>query len=265
MKILICVKQVLNLDDEFELREDGLDVDRDYCNRDLNEWDDYALEEALRIKERSGDAVEVVAVTVGAEETSEQLRKCLAKGADRGVRVWDDFLEACDGMMVAHTLAGVVRHEQPGLVLTGVQGADHGHAQTGAALAAIVGWPWAGVVRALDYSAGASAARVRRELEGGLEENVSIQCPAVLTIQVGINTPRYASLRGIKQAASKPIDTPSLADLGLDSALLASTRASRVRRMYVPEKARAEMIEGAASAQAARLAALIKEIRGGAR
>lgn len=265
MKILVCVKQVLNLDDEFQLRADHLDVDQDYCDRDLNEWDDYALEEALRIKERAGEGVEVIAATVGPAEAADELRKCLAKGADRGVRVWDDAFESCDGMMVAHMLAAVVRREQPGLVLTGVQGADHGHAQTGVALAGILGWPVAGVVRALDYTAGAANARVRRELEAGMEEDLGIACPAVLSIQVGINTPRYASVRGIKQAASKPIETPTLAELGLDAATIAAKRAARVCRVYTPEKAKAELIVGSIAEQAARLASLVREIRGGAR
>lgn len=265
MKILVCVKQVLKLDDEFRLRADGLDVDRAYCDRELNEWDDYALEEALRIKERAGDGVEVIAATVGPEEAADELRKCLAKGADRGVRIWDEALASCDGMMVAHLLAAVVRREQPVLVLTGVQGADHGHAQTGVALAAVLGWPVAGVVRALEYTAGAGTARLRRELEGGMEEDISIECPAVLSIQVGSSTPRYASLRGIRQAASKPIETPTLTELGFDGDAIEAKRASRVRRVYMPERANAELFTGSAAEQAARLAALVKQFQGGAR
>ncbi|MCC6715699.1 MAG: electron transfer flavoprotein subunit beta/FixA family protein [Gammaproteobacteria bacterium] len=265
MRILVCVKQVLNLDDEFELRADGLDVDRDYCDRDLNEWDDYALEEALRIRERGGGDIEVVAATVGAEDATAELRKCLAKGADRGVRVWDERLQDCDGMMIAHVLAALVRREQPALVLTGVQGADHGQAQTGVALAALLAWPRAAVVRALEFSADAGEALVRRELEGGLEECVRIRCPAVLTIQVGINTPRYASLRGITQAAGRSVDTPALAELAIDGAAIAAARAARVRRMYVPPRPRPRMIEGRAGEQAAALAALIRDIRGGPR
>ncbi|MEZ5445913.1 MAG: electron transfer flavoprotein subunit beta/FixA family protein [Gammaproteobacteria bacterium] len=265
MRILVCVKQVLNLDDEFEMRGDGLDVDRDYCDRDLNEWDDYALEEALRIRERAGGDIEVVAATVGPEEAAAELRKCLAKGADRGVRVWDECLQDGDGMMIAHVLAAIVRREKPELVLTGVQGADHGEAQTGVALAALLGWPWAAVVRALELGADAGEALVRRELEGGLEECIRIRCPAVLTIQVGINTPRYASLRGITQAAGKPVDTPAFGELAIDGAAIAAARASRVRRMYVPPRPSPSMIEGDAAEQAAALAALIREIRGGPR
>lgn len=262
MRILVCVKQVLNLDEEFELRGDGLDVDRDYCDREMNEWDDYALEEALRIRERAGGDIEVVAATVGGEEATTELRKCLAKGADRAVRVWDDCLQDCDGMMIAHVLAAIVRRESPALVLTGVQGADHGQAQTGVAVAALLGWPWAAVVRALEFSAGAGEAVARRELEGGLEECIRIRCPAVLTIQVGINTPRYASLRGVTQAAGRPVDTPAFERLGVDGAAIAAARASRVRRMYVPHRPRPRMIEGSAREQAAELAALIRGMRG---
>lgn len=264
MKLLVTVKQVAVLDDEFEMREDGKDVDRDYCDFDLNEWDDYSLEEAMRIKEEFGtEADEVVVVTVGPEEAEEVLRKCLAKGADRGIRVWDEALEGSDPVAIARVLAKVVEREQPEMVFAGVQASDHAFAQTGMSLAAFLGWPHAAVVSQLDYKPGAGEARARRELEGGLEEEITVQCPAVLTIQLGINSPRYASLRGIKQAAAKPIDVLSHGDLGLgDGEVGEAGSGARVRRMYVPERARAEMIEGTPAEQAARIAEIVKEFRG---
>ncbi|MDO5756506.1 MAG: electron transfer flavoprotein subunit beta/FixA family protein [Rhodobacterales bacterium] len=260
MKILVTVKQVAALDDEFEMRDDGRDVDEDFFEKDLNEFDHFSVEEALLIKEAAGDDTEVVIVTIGDEDADDALRTALAKGADRGIRVWDDSLAEADGIAIAKVLAKVVEREKPDMVFTGAQSADFGSAVTGMALAGILDWPHAAVVVNLEYSPGSNTATLRRELEGGLEEIMTIRCPAVLSIQLGINEPRYASLRGIKQAKQKQVDELSLDDLGLGSDGAAA--ASRVRRMYAPEKGQAELITGSAAEQAARLADIIKELRG---
>lgn len=260
MKILAMVKQVAFLDDEFEMRDDGRDVEEDYFEKDLNEFDHFSVEEALLIKEAAGDDAEVVVVTVGDEDADDVLRTALAKGADRGIRVWDDALADADGISIAKVLAKVVEREKPDMVFTGAQSADFGSAVTGMALAGILGWPHAAVVCNLEYGRDAKTATLRRELEGGLEEVMTIRCPAVLSIQLGINEPRYASLRGIKQAKQKQVDELSLDDLDLDAAAVAP--ASRVRRMYAPEKGQAELITGSPAEQAARLAEIIKELRG---
>ena len=263
MKILVAVKQVAALDEDFEFRDDGRDVEADFLIRDLNEWDDFSLEEAMKIKEAAATPVEVVAVSVGPDEADETLRKCLAKGADRAVRIWDDAIEGSDSIAIARILAAAARREAPHLLFAGVQSSDQSFASTGIAAAAFLDWPHAAVVSQLNYTPGAKTAVFRRELEGGLLHEVEIQCPAVLTIQLGINTPRYASLRSIKQAAAKPIEVLSLTDLGLAAAQVGETgSASRVRRMYVPDKGRAQLIEGGAAAQAARLAAIIREFTG---
>ena len=263
MKILVAVKQVAALDEDFELRADGRDVDPDFLVRDLNEWDDFALEEAVKIKEASSAPVEVVALTVGPADADEILRKCLAKGADRAVRVWDEAVEGSDSIAIARIIAAAARRESPGMIFAGVQSSDQSFASTGIATAGFLDWPHAAVVSRLEYAPGDHSAVLRRELEGGLLHEIEIQCPAVLTIQLGINTPRYASLRSIKQAAAKPIEVLSLTDLDLDPALVGEAgSASRVRRMYVPEKGRAELIAGDAAAQAARLAAIIREFKG---
>ncbi len=212
MKILVAVKQVAALDEDFEMRDDGRDVDPDFLIRDLNEWDAFSLEEAVKIKEASAEPVEVVAVSVGPDEVDESLRKCLAKGADRAMRVWDAAMEDSDSIAIARVIAAVARREAPQLLFAGVQSSDQSFASTGIAAAAFLGWPHAAVVSNLNYSPGAKSAVYRRELEGGLLQEAEIQCPAVLTIQLGINTPRYASLRSIKQAASKPVAVLSLND-----------------------------------------------------
>ena len=263
MKILVAIKQVAMLDDEFEMRADGKDVDPDFCDYEINEWDECSLEEALLIKEKSGGDGKVIVVTVGSEDTEDALRKCLAKGADRGIRVWDGAIAGSDQLAIARVIARVVEKENPDMVFLGVQASDHAFAQTGMTVAFLLGWPHAAVVSQLDYKPGDPKALLRRELEGGLEEEVSIECPAVLSIQLGINEPRYASLRGIKQAAAKPVDDLTHTDLGMrDHDVGEAGSVSRIRKMYAPEKGHAELIEGTSAEQAGRLAEIVKELRG---
>ena len=217
MRILVTVKQVAVLDDEFEI-DDGID-DR-YLTRELNEWDEYAIETAVQIQEASDEDVEVVTVTIGPEATEETIRQALAKGADRGVRVWDDHLAETgllDPATKARVLAAVAAEAEPDLVLTGVQSADDGFGATGVALAERLDFAWAAVVNELDLDRDAGIAAVHRELEGGIEELTEVELPAVLTVQTGINEPRYASLRGIRSAQSKELDVRSLADIGLSA------------------------------------------------
>src|SRR5271163_4947690 len=131
MKILVAVKQVAALDEDFEIRADGRDVEADFLIRDLNEWDDFSLEEAVKIKEASAEPVEVVAVCVGPEEVDEVLRKSLAKGADRAVRIWDEVIEDSDPIAIARVLAAAARREEPDMVFAGVQSSDQAFASTG--------------------------------------------------------------------------------------------------------------------------------------
>lgn len=265
MKVLVAVKQVAALDEDFVIRADGKDVDPDFLVRDLNEWDDYSLEEAMKLKEAATAPLEVVAVCIGPEDADEALRKCLAKGADRAIRVWDDAIPGSDSIAIARVIAALARREKPDMLFAGVQSSDHAFASTGVAVAAFLDWPHAAVVTHLAYTPGAASAVFRRELEGGVLHEMQIECPAVLTIQLGINTPRYASLRSIKQAAAKPIEVLTPEDLGIPHGEVGERGSlSRVRRMYVPEKGRAQMIEGTVEEQAARLAQLIKECAGGA-
>ena len=217
MKVLVTVTEVATPDDEFEI--DGVSIDERYLTYDLNEWDDYAIEEAVQLSEADDD-IEVVTVTVGPERVEETIRQGLAKGADRAVRVWDDALgeeTLVDPATKARLLAGVVREEDPDLVLSGVQSGDISFGATGVALAAELDYAWAAVVNELDLDREDDLAKVHRELEGGVEEVTEVELPAVLTIQTGINEPRYASLRGIRQAQSKPLDVMTPADVGVDA------------------------------------------------
>jgi electron transfer flavoprotein beta subunit len=261
MKILVPVKRVAALEEDFRIRDDGRDVDPDDLNYDLNEWDNFSLEQAVLIKEAASSEVQVIVATVGPEESDEVLRACLAKGADRALRAWDEAMAGSDPIAVARILAAVARKEEAGLVLAGAQSSDHGHATTGIALSAALEWPHVAVVNGLKYSAGDSRAVATRELEGGATQDVEFTLPAVLTIQLGINKPRYASLRAIKQAAAKPIEVLGAGDLGLTSEQIGeSGSASRARRVTVPEKGQAQMIEGTAAQKAQRLAQIIREL-----
>ena len=221
-------------------------MDPDYLDRALNEWDACAVEEAIQIRERLGEG-EVVVVTVGDEEAEAALRRCLAMGADRAVRVNAD---PRDPISTARALVQVVVEEAPDLVLTGVQSADSVQGSTGTALAELAGLPRVAVVTKIEWS-GSGPATVDRELEGGLLDVVEVDTPALLTIQTGINQPRYANLRAIKQAEQHEIRVVD-ADAG--------EPACRVRRMFAPPRgAGAELIDGNAAQVAQRIAELLKE------
>jgi electron transfer flavoprotein beta subunit len=194
LKVVVCVKQVAVLGDEIEFTPDERDVDPDYLDRALNEWDAAATEEALQIRERLGEG-KVVVVSAGEGEAETALRRCLAMGADRAVRVAGRFE---DPFTVAHALAEAVKREEPRLVLCGVQSSDSVQAATGTALAELLGLARVAVVTKVELGDG--CATVDRELEGGLVDVVEVDLPALLTIQTGINQPRYATLRAIKQA-----------------------------------------------------------------
>jgi len=262
MKIVVAVKAVAALDDEFELIDDGAAVDPDYLEWDLNEWDSFSIEAALELREATGDG-EVVAITVGDEDAEDALLSCLAKGADRGVRIWDDALAGADPLAVARVLAAALEREAPDLVLCGVQSSDSVNGATGVALAGLLDLAHVAVVKRIEYDAGSATATVERELEGGVVEILRVHTPALLTIQTGINQPRYATLRAIKQAREKPLAEIGLADLGLDPAAVAAAAGSRRRALAMPDRsAGAEMITGSAAEMATRIAELVKERSG---
>jgi electron transfer flavoprotein beta subunit len=247
VRIVVAVKQVAVLGDEVEFTDDERDVDPDYLDYALNEWDTYATEEALRLSEAAGDG-EVVVVSVGPEDAEEAMRRCLAMGAHRGIRV--DTNDRLDPITVARALAEVVRAESPDLVFAGVQSADSVQAATGTALAELLDLPRVAVVTKIELGDG--KATVNRELEGGLLDVVEVDTPALFTIQTGINEPRYATLRAIKQAEEKEIDVRQPSDLG--------EPAYRIKKMFVPPKGEgAEMLNGSAADVAQKIKEIVEE------
>jgi electron transfer flavoprotein beta subunit len=213
MEILVCVKRVPDAaENEIQINADGTDIERDDLVYSINEADNYAVEEALQIVARVGGNVTVV--TVGADDDEEVLRRQMAMGAHRAVLLSDDAFCGSDGRGIAALLKAFVEQGRYDLILTGVQ-AEDGCAQVGGMLAAMLDWPFASLVTSIEVSGG--ALKIAREIEGGGKELYSIDMPCVLSIQTGINEPRYVGMRGIRQVASVPI--PQLGAAELASAL----------------------------------------------
>lgn len=242
MKIAVCVKQVALLGDEIEFADAEADIDPDYLDWALNDWDAAAVEEALQLKEQAGEG-ELVVLSVGENQAEDALRRALAMGADRAVRIAPTGVDTRDPVSVASALAAALDAEQPDLIFTGAQSADHVHGATGAALAGLLDLPAVAVVKRLRYDHANRRAECDRELEGGTVAETEVDTPAVITIQTGINEPRYASLRAIKQAEAEPI-TVVEPQVG--------PAAATIVRMYVPERAHSAEMLGTDPAEVAR-------------
>lgn len=228
MKILVAIKQVPARDSQLTASSDGLWIDESSLEYEINEPDAYALEEALQLKEAAGGG-EVVALSVGPSRVASTIREALAKGADRAVHVQVD--DAWDTLGIAKLLAGAARSEAADLVLTGLQSDDVGAGQVGVVLAELLGLPHATIIMEVVVDGG--RVRVKRELEDGWFQHVSMPLPAVLTIQSGIKKLRYATLMGIKRAKTKEVRVVSAADLGV-----ANVPSSRVVKVTLPQKSK---------------------------
>ncbi len=248
MHIVVCVKQVANPELQYRIRDDALDIVRDNLTFQVNGPDEYALEEAVRLKEAHGGTV--TALTGGPERVTEVLRWAMAKGADEAIRLDLPEGREFDPVFTGRALAQAIQDLEYDLILCGVQSDDYAHGATGPVLASHLGIPHAAVVTKVEV-AGARV-RVSRELEGGLEEQVTLPLPALLTIQFGINEPRFASVAAILKATRQTIrEMPASTEEG---------PGLTVRRMYVPEVTRqAEMLEGSGGEVAQKLAAVLRE------
>ena len=245
MKILGCMKQVPQKDAPLKLNEQANWV-REDTSYEVNEPDAYALEEALRQKEKNGG--EVVAITAGAARAQHVLREALAKGADRAIHLEDERFATLDAPNTARALAAAIKDESFDLIFTGLQSDDCGWAQTGPLLAELLSWPHATII--MEIAANPNGIRVKRELESGFFQYVEMPLPAVLTIQSGINKLRYATLIGIKQAKNKPLRKVALAEV---QAML-GPNLQEIRRLYVPQKTKkTEMLQGAPAEVAKKL------------
>jgi electron transfer flavoprotein beta subunit len=252
MDILVCVKRVPD-SAENEINVAAGDIVRDDLVYSVNEWDNYAVEEAIRITERDGGSVTVV--SVGGAEAEEIVRREMAMGAANGLLLTDAAFENADGLGTAKVLKAAAARGKYDLVLTGAQ-ADDGAAQVGGMLAALLDWPYASLVNRIDTNGGATL-RIGREIEGGTQEVSDIDLPCVLSIQTGINEPRYVGIRGIRKVASVEIPVLDAGALGV----VADDVKPNVTRVdyFVPVAgAGAEMIEGSTDEVAAKIVDLLK-------
>jgi electron transfer flavoprotein beta subunit len=257
LDVIVCVKHVPETAEaELKIDASGKNVEKTGLVYDINEWDDYALEEAVRIKEKQGGTV--TAVTIGGDDSDSTLRKCLARGADKAIRLTDPKFEGSDGYAVAKILHSVLKTLHYDLVLVGMQAGDDGNAAVGPILAQMLGVPHATMVKKLDLGTG--TAKVNRELEGGLEEQLEVKLPALFSIQTGINEPRYVSIMGIRKAMQKEIKVMTLADTGLTEADVGVAGSwLTVDRLYVPPvEKQAEFLKGTPDEMAARVAEILK-------
>jgi electron transfer flavoprotein beta subunit len=257
MEILVCVRRVPDTsENEIQLDSTGSDIERDDLVFSINEPDNYAVEEALQIADRTGGKVTVV--TVGGEDDEEVLRREMAMGAGRGVLLSDEAFSGSDGKGIATILKAFVEKEHFDLILTGVQ-AEDGAAQVGGMLAAMLDYPFASVVNSIEVKEGGKL-KIGREIEGGNKEMNEIDLPCVLSIQTGINEPRYVGMRGIRQVASVPIRTFGAGELGLDEDA-AGEAAAKVKRVdyFIPAAGKgAEMLEGSREEIIEKLIGLMK-------
>ena len=249
MRIAVCIKQVPTREWQPRLNETRTWIREQDAAFELNEPDAYALEEALRLREAHGG--EVVVCAAGPARVQKVIGEALARGADRALHVQSDALAAADAVMTADALAAAMQAEAFDLVLTGLQSDDQGHGQVGVVLAERLGVPHATIVMQVEVRAG-SGIRVKRELEGGWFQWVTLPLPALLTIQSGINQLRYATLKGIMGAKKKEVRVVAPPD-GLEAAV-------EIVSLSVPEKSkRTHLIEGAPAQAAAELVRVLRE------
>jgi electron transfer flavoprotein beta subunit len=256
MEILVCAKRVPDTsENEIQLNDAGTDIERDDLVYSVNEPDNYAVEEALQIVAQTGGNVTVV--TVGGEEDEEILRREMAMGAKQGVLLSDDSFSGSDGRGCAAILKAFVEKGHYDLILTGVQAEDD-CAQVGGMLAAILDYPFASLVTAIEVEDG--KLKIGREIEGGSREMNAINLPCVLSIQTGINEPRYVGMRGIRQVASVPIPTLGASELKVDAGLVgaANAKVKRVDYFVPPAGKGAEMLAGSREETIEKLMDLLK-------
>ncbi|MCJ7424500.1 electron transfer flavoprotein subunit beta/FixA family protein [Candidatus Bathyarchaeota archaeon] len=257
LDIIVCVKHVPETAEaELKIDQTGKAIERAGLVFDINEWDDYALEEAVRIKEKLGGTV--TAITIGAEDSDNTLRKCLARGADKAIRLTDQKFNNSDSYAIAKILHATIKNLHFDLVLTGMQAGDDGNAAVGPILAELLKIPHVTMVKKIDLSNG--RAKANRELEGGLEETLEVKLPALFSVQTGINEPRYVSIMGIRKAMQKEIKTMTLADTGLTENDVGEAGSwTKMENMYVPPvEKQAEFLKGNPEEVAGKLVEILK-------
>ncbi|MDH3520837.1 MAG: electron transfer flavoprotein subunit beta/FixA family protein [Myxococcales bacterium] len=257
MKIMVCLKQVPHQDARLDINSEGNWIKDDGIKFEINSYDLYALEEALRIKD-AGEA-DVFAVSIGPERTTQALRTALGMGADRAIHVKDPEAEGSDSLGIARILAAVAAQESPDLILTGFMSDDGNFSAVGPMLAELLDLPH--TTAALKVARSDGTTTVDREMEGGAHEVVALTGPCVVAVQTGLNQVRYASLKGIMAAKKKPLDVKTVAELGLSGRVGGAAAKVKIQSLALPPKGKgAEMLKGSANEIAAGLVSKIKEL-----
>lgn len=255
MKVMVCLKQVPHQDARLDVNSDGTWIQEDSIKFEINSYDTYALEAALRIKD-AGEA-EVVVVSIGPDRVTQALRTALGMGADRAVHVRDDDADASDSLGCAKILAAVAKEENPDIIFSGLMSDDGNFSAVPPMVAELLGMPSATGALSVDVG---DVVRVERELEGGALEVVELNKPCLVALQSGANQVRYASLKGIMQAKKKPVDVKTLDDLGVSDAGAAGVKA-KIEKIFVPPKnATADILEGSTDEIVGQLVSKIKEL-----
>jgi electron transfer flavoprotein beta subunit len=260
MNMVVCVKRVPDTaESEVHIDASEKDIDKSRLSFGINECDNYAVEEAIQIKERLEGNVTVI--SLGDKESDEVIRMALAKGGDDAVRLEDEAFAGSDALAIAKALAAAIKGMEYDIVFTGALTDDDGYTAVPVALAEILDVPHATYVKKVEISDDGKKAKVGRELEGGLMEFLEIELPCVLGIQTGINEPRYASFKGIKQAAKKEIALKTASDLGLDASDMGEAGSWAVMEKFTPPVVgeMAEILEGEPEETASKLAGILKE------
>ncbi len=242
MKILVLLKQTPDTETKIRLQASGAGIETNDVKYIINPYDEFAIEEALKIKEGQGSG-EVIITSFGGESARELIVKGLAMGGDRGLLIANDGLENADSLTIAKVLAAAIKAEQPQLVMCGKQAIDDDNMHVGVMTAELLGWPHVNVVTKCTLSG--TRATVEREVEGGQVEVYDVALPAVLGAHKSLNTPRYASLPGIMKAKKKPLDKKSPTDFGLDAGTLKGSIRTVVKKYkYPPEKPAGKVFKG---------------------
>jgi electron transfer flavoprotein beta subunit len=258
LDIIVFVKRVPETAEaDIVISPDGRAIVEKDLVFDINESDKYAVEEAVQLKEKLGGTV--TAITLGTDASEDVLRRCLATGVDKAMRLTDAAFVGSDAFAIARILAGSIKGIKYDLVLTGVQSSDTLQAQVGGFLAQFLDLPHCTVVNDLEING--SLAKVHRELEGGLEDVVEIKLPAVLTIQTGINEPRYVSIMGIKKASRLEIKVGGLTETGFNAGMMGESGSlTRLSKLNIPQSTKAvELLTGSVEDMAGKLAGILKE------
>ncbi len=252
MKILVCIKQVPDMASRFKVNGEGTWYDETDLAFRMNEYDEYAVEQAVQLKEQQGNTPDITVLSIGPDRVVEALKKALAMGCDRGVHIQDNASFRKDPWQIASTIAGFSRDKNFDLIFFGMQSQDRGSGQVGAIVAELLGVPCATTIVGFAFADGVITAK--RELEGGVKAVVKLKVPALITCQLGLNTPRYPTLPNIMKAKKKELLVFPVADFLKEKEMIATERA------YPPaKKGSGIVLEGDVNEMVGRLVGILKE------